>query len=460
MHDIPGMIQDYTYPNQTGKRTNLLRLRIKRDMYRARLQCTVALDIIYTESINIFMDFNIILISIAVLPLQPQITGYTGTYDVDQYLTVTCSSYGSRPTAKMTWLVNGKAAGNFEIMVSTDSDGTNTIKGIFSHKLSRDYDGVNLTCAVTSSVVEAAGMLPFTDSITLLATYAPNVTIADKRMVVHENVNVSIKCQVLARPMPARESIFWFRGGQIIPQNLYMDTDSENGTRLNVIYIQRSDEGNYSCTASNRIGIGRSGNMELIVLYRPRCTVNVQKLAVGLGQTAGLDCTLYANPSNVTTRWSYQQTSRLIRNETAKKIGQDLTYSRLNIFIDSVDKYGYVSCEGENSEGVGDHSCDFEIVPPGYPEAPSDCTISTNSTNHFDAIMTCNPGFDGGSSPVFELQRLDGQSFVSLSNSTNPQFRLESTMYGNITMRVCAWDIVHPDHKNCSGVISVIFNAT
>ena len=80
-----------------------------------------------------------------------------------------CITSGSRPAAKVTWFVNGDPVNDQSGAITADerrdTDGTFSSRSQWTVAMSRDRDGVEVTCSVTNRVLEASGQGPRNASV-------------------------------------------------------------------------------------------------------------------------------------------------------------------------------------------------------------------------------------------------------------------------------------------------------
>ncbi|KAG9460950.1 hypothetical protein GDO78_018611, partial [Eleutherodactylus coqui] len=65
------------------------------------------------------------------------------------------------------------------------------------------------------------------------------------------NSNTSLTCSVTGHPEPR---VTWKKGQQDVPLDGQKFTLSSDGRRLSVTELEKSDEGEYTCHAINRLG--------------------------------------------------------------------------------------------------------------------------------------------------------------------------------------------------------------
>ena len=82
--------------------------------------------------------------------------------------------------------------------------------------------------------------------LSLDVLYAPVATLPPKREV-KEGENVEIECKIASNPRPA--TIQWYKEGD--------DKFHQNGPKLRLKGIDASHNGNYVCSATNRLGVER-----------------------------------------------------------------------------------------------------------------------------------------------------------------------------------------------------------
>jgi hypothetical protein len=115
-----------------------------------------------------------------VKPLQPTITGYTGSIEETKPLDVTCTTTGSRPKATLQWRIGQKDVTSNATERSsyfTASD-THTVTSDLTYSVGKNHNGQVLTCKAVN-VAASSGVLT---SITL------NVTCKFKKYVFIQNV--------------------------------------------------------------------------------------------------------------------------------------------------------------------------------------------------------------------------------------------------------------------------------
>ena len=88
------------------------------------------------------------------------------------------------------------------------------------------------------------------------------------------------------------------------------------------------------------------------------------------------------------------------------------------------------------------------FVWTGPPDAPSNCSISRL---YAGAYFNCLPGFNGGSTQTFSLQRLFGTDYQTVFNQSTSAFNLWAFgLVGNITIRMCSVNLEYPDQFSCT----------
>ena len=81
----------------------------------------------------------------------------------------------------------------------------------------------------------------------------------------------------------------------------------------------------------------------------------------------------------------------------------------------------------------------------GPPEIPVNCSTTVNDS---DIQVNCKPGFNGGSTQHFVLQKLGEFEFETLLTADNPNFRFRS--YENVTIRICAFNDDFKNIQHCA----------
>lgn len=189
------------------------------------------------------------------VPGKPQILGFENAVPEGDKVTLTCTSTGSKPPAKLRWYRGDQELeGRPDVVLSVPDEPTYNVSSELTLKVSRSDDNALITCAVDHPSL-APGDKRSEQALRVL--YSPNVHILPESDLPREGEKFHLQCLGEGNPEPT--SYMWEKKDGELPPLAKVD-----GAFLHFEVLNKSDNGVYLCTADN--GIGNSqGEYTLLV---------------------------------------------------------------------------------------------------------------------------------------------------------------------------------------------------
>uniref|UniRef100_A0A3B3HG08 Cell adhesion molecule 3 n=1 Tax=Oryzias latipes TaxID=8090 RepID=A0A3B3HG08_ORYLA len=194
------------------------------------------------------------------VPSKPQISGSEDAVMEGETVTLTCTSTGSKPPAKIQWYkgaeeLTGEGCRQY---VNPLPDGlTYNVSSTLSLTVSSNDDNVPITCAVNHPSL-ALGDKRSEQALRVL--YSPIIQIQPEKGLPREGGKFSLQCLTNGNPEPA--NYIWERRDGDLPLLAKPD-----GAVLYFSMLNKSDNGVYVCHADN--GIGKSSGEYTLQVQDP-----------------------------------------------------------------------------------------------------------------------------------------------------------------------------------------------
>ncbi|XP_041804953.1 cell adhesion molecule 3 [Chelmon rostratus] len=189
------------------------------------------------------------------VPGKPQILGFENAVPEGDTVTLTCTSTGSKPPARLRWYRGDQELeGRPDVVVSVPDEPTYNVSSELTLKVSRSDDNALITCAVDHPSL-APGDKRSEQALRVL--YSPNVQILPESDLPREGEKFHLQCLGEGNPEPT--SYTWEKKDGELPPLAKVDV-----AFLHFEMLNKSDNGVYLCNADN--GIGNSqGEYTLLV---------------------------------------------------------------------------------------------------------------------------------------------------------------------------------------------------
>ncbi|XP_047188135.1 cell adhesion molecule 3 isoform X2 [Scophthalmus maximus] len=189
------------------------------------------------------------------VPGKPQISGFESAVPEGGKVTLTCTSTGSKPPARLIWFHGDQQLeGRPNVVESVPDDPTYNVSSELTLEVSRGDDDTVITCAVDHQSLAPGDKR---SEQTLRVLYSPIVEIQPDSNLPREGEKFNLKCSGKGNPEPT--SYIWEKKDGELPSLAKVD-----GASLHFEMLNKSDNGVYLCHADN--GIGNSqGEYTLLV---------------------------------------------------------------------------------------------------------------------------------------------------------------------------------------------------
>ncbi|XP_055954843.1 B-cell receptor CD22 [Patella vulgata] len=226
-----------------------------------------------------------------------------------------------------------------------------------------------------------------TDNITLDIRYRPTVHIAPSTSPykIIEGTQLTLTCTVDdSNPQPT--SFTWSKDG--------ISITGQMSSVFRLTSVQRSQAGQYTCTANNVVGTGTSTSVEVDVLYPPTVsTPSIYKILES--DVLSVTCSsIPGNPTVISYRWTgpggYSSTGVTLRIPDIKRNQTGgYTCTATNIMIPT----------STNIQQTGTGTSQTTIDVLSAPDVPKEFIL--DSLSHSSICIRLKPGFDGGDTQKF-----------------------------------------------------------
>ncbi|XP_072941593.1 neural cell adhesion molecule 2-like isoform X2 [Epargyreus clarus] len=325
-----------------------------------------------------------------------------------------CKSTGARPPATITWWLGSTLLDS--VTKHKDLEDRNETLSMLEWMPLKKHNGQVLTCRaeqpkINGSIIET--------KLLLNIYYMPETTMHLGAKMnpndIEEGDDVYFGCVVDAYP-PAYK-VVWEHNGVILQHNPSNGVIISGNSNLALRNISRYQAGNYTCTASNVEGDGKSPPVQMRIVYKPMCRNRVMKLiGAPLQEQANIACEVDAFPPPDTFEWVLNSSLGSIKVDSerftieAKEGKSVLTYTPI-----SDGDYGTLSCRATNLAGRQVAPCVYTLLPANRPDPPTNCTVYNLTDDALD--LTCLPGYDGGLQNVYLAEVWANEGLVV--NSSN-----------------------------------------
>uniref|UniRef100_H2UKZ5 Cell adhesion molecule 2b n=1 Tax=Takifugu rubripes TaxID=31033 RepID=H2UKZ5_TAKRU len=177
------------------------------------------------------------------VPGRPEITGFTKPAMEGDIITLTCTTTGSKPAARIQWLRNDK-----EVQGTTHVNATGksfTVRSTLQFEVDRWDDGVAYTCSVEHESLPN----PYMTTEVLEVHYVPHLEIKHSLIIPQEGQYLKLECVSTGNPIP--DLVLWSKDGGELPDIERMIVE---GKELTITTLNKTDNGTYRCEASNHLG--------------------------------------------------------------------------------------------------------------------------------------------------------------------------------------------------------------
>ncbi|XP_031141847.1 cell adhesion molecule 3 isoform X4 [Sander lucioperca] len=179
------------------------------------------------------------------VPGEPQILGFENAVPEGGKVTLTCTSTGSKPPARLRWYRGDQELeGRPNVVESVPDDPTYNVSSELTLEVSRSDDKALITCAVDHPSL-APGDKRSEHALRVL--YSPDVRITPESNLPREGEKFYLQCVGNGNPEPT--SYRWEKKDGELPPLAKAD-----GAFLRFEMLNKSDNGVYLCEANNGIG--------------------------------------------------------------------------------------------------------------------------------------------------------------------------------------------------------------
>ncbi|KAM4605212.1 cell adhesion molecule 3, partial [Polymixia lowei] len=179
------------------------------------------------------------------VPGEPQISGFEEEVQEGGKVTLTCSSTGSKPPAKLRWYrEDQELQGRPDVVESTPGEPTYKVVSELTLEVSRSDDNALIICAVDHPSLSPGDKR---SERPLRVLFTPNVQIQPESDLPREGEKFQLECMGNGNPEPS--SYNWEKKDGELPPLAKVD-----GAFLRFESLNKSDNGVYLCQANNDIG--------------------------------------------------------------------------------------------------------------------------------------------------------------------------------------------------------------
>ncbi|XP_036375053.1 cell adhesion molecule 3 [Megalops cyprinoides] len=193
------------------------------------------------------------------VPAKPQISGYEDAVEEGGTVTLTCSSSGSKPPAKLRWYKGQDELQGRPDMESDPDERTYTVTSRLQLTVTESDNNVLIACVVDHPSLDHPSLDPSVKRTeqALSVLFSPRVLIQPESDLPREGEKFHLQCVGNGNPDPT--SFHWEKKDGVLPPLAKVD-----GSFLRFEMLNKSDNGVYICQADNGIGKGL-GDYTLLV---------------------------------------------------------------------------------------------------------------------------------------------------------------------------------------------------
>ncbi|XP_051719433.1 LOW QUALITY PROTEIN: cell adhesion molecule 3 [Ctenopharyngodon idella] len=181
------------------------------------------------------------------VPGKPVITGFEDAVQEGGKVTLTCTSSGSKPPAKLHWYRDQEELpGRPDVVESNPDEPTYTVTSELTLTVTRNDNNALIACAVDHPSI-ANGDKKTEQPLSVL--FSPSVSIHPESDLPREGEKFYLQCVGNGNPEPT--TFVWQRKDGGLPP-----LAKEDGAFLRFESLNKSDNGVYECQADNGIGVG------------------------------------------------------------------------------------------------------------------------------------------------------------------------------------------------------------
>uniref|UniRef100_A0A673ACA9 Cell adhesion molecule 3 n=1 Tax=Sphaeramia orbicularis TaxID=375764 RepID=A0A673ACA9_9TELE len=196
------------------------------------------------------------IVTVLGVPGKPQISGFEDAVPEGSEVTLTCTSTGSKPPAKLRWYQGDQELqGRPDVVESVPDEPTYNVSSELTLKVSRSDDNALITCAVDHESLAPGDKR---SEQVLRVLYSPGVKILPQSDLPKEGEKFYLKCVGSGNPEPT--SYRWEKKNGEFPPLAKVE-----GAYLHFEMLNKSDNGVYLCYAGNGIGTEGLGEYTLQV---------------------------------------------------------------------------------------------------------------------------------------------------------------------------------------------------
>ncbi|OWF56211.1 Titin [Mizuhopecten yessoensis] len=273
--------------------------------------------------------------------------------------------------------------------------------------------GSNDNTVYTCSATNAVGTGTSSQTSLSVTGSLPLVTIAQPSYSVVTGQSVTLGCTVSASP--THSNVFWQRIDNGVANTISIDGTKYSGSTVNNPSLTISNAGSndntvYTCSATNAVGTGTSGQTTLSVTGSiPVVTIGQVQYSIVTGQTVVLGCTVASSPAHTSVLW--QRTINGITNNVVinnnKYQGGTVNSPSLTITNAAAGDLATYTCSATNIVGTGTSTTTTLTVTGSIPVVNVDqaqVSVVTGQTTTLGCTVTANPAHTA----VFWVRTING----------------------------------------------------
>ncbi|XP_069133964.1 serine-rich adhesin for platelets-like isoform X37 [Argopecten irradians] len=280
----------------------------------------------------------------------------------------------------------------------------------------------------------------------------PVVTIAQNAYSVTTGQSITLGCTVSATP--THTNVFWQRIDNGVSTTLTIDGSkytgsTVNGPSLTINSASSNDATVYTCSATNAVGTGTSGQTSLSVTGNiPVVTVSQTVYSVTTGTTVTLQCSVSANPTHTSVFWQFTPTNGGTTTLTIDNVnyaGSSVSSPSLVVFNTNSGDQGTYTCFATNQVGTGQSAQVSLSVTGSIPVVTVDqaqYSVITGQTVTLGCTVTATPGhtnvfWQRTLNGVTNTLTIDGNKYQGVTVA-NPDLTITNAVAGDQAVYSCS----------------------